>query len=98
MPVTEFYFHSDPGDPDPTVRERSLAIMEGAVSLAARLGVRIIQLAGYDVYYKKGGENTRRFFAENLKRSVFMAARQGVGPLIKNRETLVIEPVPKLIY
>jgi hypothetical protein len=52
------------GDPDPTVRERGLAIMEGAVSLAARLGARIIQLAGYDVYYRQGDENTRRLFAE----------------------------------
>ena len=42
------------GDPDKAVRKQSLAIMEKAVRLAARLGVRVIQIAGYDVYYKEG--------------------------------------------
>jgi L-ribulose-5-phosphate 3-epimerase UlaE len=34
-----------------------------------------IQIADYDVYYKKGNENTWRLFAKNLERSVLMAAR-----------------------
>ncbi|MDR1105775.1 MAG: TIM barrel protein, partial [Treponema sp.] len=66
------------GDPDPAVSGRSLEIMEGAVSLASRLGVRIIQIAGYDVYYKESSEDTRRIFAVNLERSVEMAAREGI--------------------
>jgi predicted hexulose-6-phosphate isomerase len=86
------------GDPDPAVRERSLAIMERAVSLAARLGVRIIQLAGYDVYYKKGDENTRRLFAENLGRSVIMAARQGIILAFETMETPFLDTVEKAMY
>ena len=39
------------GDPDAAKRARSLEIMEKAVALAADLGIRTIQLAGYDVYY-----------------------------------------------
>jgi predicted hexulose-6-phosphate isomerase len=86
------------GDPDPAVRERSLAIIEKAVSLAARLGVRIIQLAGYDVYYKKGDDNTRRLFAENLERSVGMAARQGITLAFEAMETLFLDTVEKAMY
>jgi predicted hexulose-6-phosphate isomerase len=86
------------GDPDPAVRERSLAIMEEAVSLAARLGVRIIQLAGYDVYYKKGDENTRQLFAENLSRSVSMAARQGIILAFETMETPFLDTVEKAMY
>ena len=43
------------GSHDPKIRERGMEIMEKAICLAARLGVRVIQLAGYDVYY--GGKS-----------------------------------------
>jgi L-ribulose-5-phosphate 3-epimerase UlaE len=37
------------GDPDSETRQTGLVIMEKAIVLAARLGVRLIQLAWYDV-------------------------------------------------
>lgn len=47
------------GDPNPEKQRRSLDIMEKAAALAAELGVRTIQLAGYDVYYDEGTDKTR---------------------------------------
>ena len=44
------------GSRDESVRARGLEIMEKAIQLACDLGLRIIQLAGYDVYYEEGGE------------------------------------------
>ena len=41
------------GSNDPEIRQRSMEIMEKALQLADDLGVRIIQLAGYDVYYEQ---------------------------------------------
>jgi L-ribulose-5-phosphate 3-epimerase len=38
------------GSEDPAIRKRSLEIMEDAINFACDTGVRIIQLAGYDVY------------------------------------------------
>ena len=38
------------GASDPAVRARGMEIMEKAIELADDLGIRIIQLAGYDVY------------------------------------------------
>ena len=38
------------GASDPAVRARGMEIMEKALALADDLGIRIIQLAGYDVY------------------------------------------------
>ena len=66
------------GATDPAVRARSLEIMEKAVRLADDLGIRIIQLAGYDVYYEEGSEETRARFKENLARAVDMAAVRGI--------------------
>ena len=42
--------------------------MEKALKLADELGIRIIQLAGYDVYYEEGDEETREYFRNNLKK------------------------------
>jgi L-ribulose-5-phosphate 3-epimerase/hexulose-6-phosphate isomerase len=83
------------GDPDSAVRGRGLEIMEKAVELSAALGVRIIQLAGYDTYYNKGDENTRRFFGENLARSASMAAMRGVLLGFETMETPFMDTVEK---
>ena len=40
--------------------------MAKAIDLASDLGIRVIQLAGYDVYYEKKSVATRSFFIENL--------------------------------
>lgn len=66
------------GSMDPAIRERSMEIMEKAIILADRLGIRIIQLAGYDVYYEKGTAETEQFFKENLKKATLMAASRGI--------------------
>jgi predicted hexulose-6-phosphate isomerase len=86
------------GDPDKAVRKRGLEIMEKAINLAARLGVRIIQLAGYDVYYKESSETTRAFFEENLVRSVEMAAGASVLLAFETMETPFLNTVKKAMY
>ena len=83
------------GDPDSETRRRSLSIMERTIALAARLGVRIIQIAGYDVYYKPSTAETQRLFAENLERSVYMAAREGIILAFETMETPFINTVTK---
>ena len=66
------------GSHDPKIRERGMEIMEKAICLAARLGVRVIQLAGYDVYYEESDEETKALFLEGMKKSVEMASHAGV--------------------
>jgi predicted hexulose-6-phosphate isomerase len=86
------------GDPDPAARQKSLDIMEAALDLALCLGVRIIQIAGYDVYYKPSDAATRNFFAENLARSTALAARAGVILAFETMETPFINTVEKALY
>jgi len=83
------------GSHDPAVRERSLSIMRKAVALAADLGVAIIQLAGYDVYYETGDEDTRAWFAENLAISTEIAAKAGVLLGFETMETAFMDTVSK---
>ncbi len=66
------------GSRDPAVRARAGLIMRDAIRLAVDLGIRTIQLAGYDVYYEDGGEDTRSSFIDGLKRGLDLAARENV--------------------
>ena len=83
------------GSHDPKIRERGMEIMEKAICLAARLGVRVIQLAGYDVYYEEGSEETRKRFAKNLKKAVEMAAAKGIVLGFETMETPFMNTVQK---
>lgn len=83
------------GSSDPAVRARSLEIMEKAIALAEDLGIRIIQLAGYDVYYEESTEETRALFLENLKKAAQMAARAGVVMGFETMETEFMNTVEK---
>ncbi len=66
------------GSLDVKTEERALDIMAKAVNLAADLGIRIIQLAGYDEYANPSNEKTMKKFEENLKYACTLAAKKGV--------------------
>lgn len=66
------------GSKDPKTRARAMEIMEKAIVLAVRLGIRCIQLATYDVYYEDSDEETKRLFLEGMREAVAMASRAGV--------------------
>lgn len=83
------------GSSDPVVRARGLEIMEKAIRLAEDLGVRIIQLAGYDVYYEESTEETKALFLENLKKAAEMAAAAGVLMGFETMETEFMNTVGK---
>lgn len=83
------------GSHDAGVRQRSMEIMEKAVKLADDLGIRIIQLAGYDVYYEEEDEKTRYFFIENLKAAAMLAAKYGIVMGFETMETNFMNTVKK---
>ena len=86
------------GASDPAVRARGMEIMEKAVELADDLGIRIIQLAGYDVYYEPGTAETERMFRENLAKAVEMAACRGVLLGFETMETEFMNTVEKSMH
>ena len=83
------------GSLNPKGHRRSLEIMEKAIDLASDLGIRLIQLAGYDVYYEEGSDQTRREFIRNLCTAVGMAAKKGVILGFETMETPFMDTVEK---
>ncbi len=86
------------GSADPAVRERGMEIMEKAVALADDLGVRIIQLAGYDVYYEDSTAETKALFLENLRKTAEMAAVKGILLGFETMETDFMNTVWKSMF
>lgn len=83
------------GSHDPKTARRSLDIMEKALYFGAALGVRVIQLAGYDVYYEQGDTGTAGRFAENLALAAEMAASYGISLGFETMETPFMDTTAK---
>ncbi|MGY3724715.1 L-ribulose-5-phosphate 3-epimerase [Granulicatella balaenopterae] len=83
------------GSHDESIRQQSLVIMKKAIDLADDLGVRIIQLAGYDVYYEEGDADTLEWFIDNLRIAVDMASQKGIILGFETMETPFMNTVEK---
>ena len=86
------------GSADPEIRRRSMEIMEKAIDLADDLGIRIIQLAGYDVYYEESTEESERLFRENLEKATLMAAKKGILLGFETMETPFMNTTEKAMH
>ena len=83
------------GSEDPNIAKRSMEIMEKAIDLAVDMGIRIIQLAGYDVYYETSNHETQKLFSDRLKNAVSIAAAKGVILAFETMETVFMNTTEK---
>ena len=86
------------GSADAATRARGMEIMADAIDFASDLGLRIIQLAGYDCYYEPSTEATRALFAENLRICAELAAAKGVLLGFETMETEFMNTVAKAMH
>lgn len=66
------------GNEKPEYAARGMEILEKAIELAGDLGVRIVMIPGYDVFYEPSDYETKKRFMENLKIAVKWAEKAGV--------------------
>lgn len=83
------------GSSNEAIRKHGIEIMEKAIELACDLGIRIIQLAGYDVYYEESTKDTKNYFVQNLMKCVDIASRNGVILAFETMETEFMNTVKK---
>jgi L-ribulose-5-phosphate 3-epimerase len=86
------------GSHDENVRAQSLIIMEKAIHFAIKLGLRTIQLAGYDVYYEESDASTKQWFDQNLALCVNMASKYGVVLGFETMETPFMDTATKAMF
>ncbi|NQZ65901.1 MAG: L-ribulose-5-phosphate 3-epimerase [Mycoplasmatales bacterium] len=66
------------GSSDPEIVKKAFWIMERAIYLSKELGIYNIQLAGYDVYYEKSNDETKKRFMKNMKKVAKMAEENSI--------------------
>ena len=83
------------GSMDEKTREKAMELMQKAIIFADKMGIRTIQMAGYDVYYEKGNEQTKKYFTENLKKAVEWASSYNVTLSIEIMDHPFINSITK---
>ncbi|MGR3808080.1 L-ribulose-5-phosphate 3-epimerase [Pasteurella testudinis] len=83
------------GSHDEKVRSEAYAIMEKAIQLASDIGIRTIQLAGYDVYYEEQDEGTLQRFIEGMQWAVEKAASSQVMLAVEIMDTEFMNSITK---
>lgn len=84
------------GSKDPAVRQKSLEMMQKALDLASYLGIRNIQMAGYDVFYEQKTALSHAYYLENLQKCVDMAAQKQVVLAIETMDDPFINSLDKI--
>lgn len=86
------------GSKDPHIRAKAFEIMEKAILLSVKLGIRCIQLATYDVYYEESDAETKALFLDGMKQSVAMAARAGVILAMEIMDTKFVGTIVRAMH
>ena len=87
------------GSKDPKVRETAYAIMDKAIRFAGEMGIRVIQLAGYDVYYEESTQDSVRRFGEGMQWAAERAAASQVMLAMEIMDTPFMNSITKhMVY
>lgn len=86
------------GSPSPELRARGLEIFQQAIELASDLGVRLIQLMGYDVFYETSDADTKARFIEGLRQGARWASAAGVMLGLENVDVDTVDCVEKALH
>ncbi len=85
------------GSKDEIARKKAYEIMDKAIDLAGDLGIRNIQLAGYDVYYEDSDDETKMMFMDGLKYAVKRAAGANIMLSIEIMDTEFIGTISRCL-
>jgi predicted hexulose-6-phosphate isomerase len=73
------------GSADKVIEKRGKDLLRAGINFCSNLGIRVLQLSGFDVFYEPHTEETSKRYLDNLASGVMVAEQYGV--------MLAIEPV-----
>lgn len=83
------------GSTHPEIRQEAKVILLKALKVAQRLGVRTIQLAGYDVYYEEATQESHLRFIEGMQWSAKQAEKFGIMLAVEIMDTNYLNSLSK---
>jgi L-ribulose-5-phosphate 3-epimerase len=83
------------GNDKPEYEKRGMEILEKSIRFADDLGVRVVMIPGYDVYYEPSTLETKRRYLKNLRAGAEMAEKAGVILGLETMENEFMNTVEK---
>lgn len=83
------------GNDKPDYVKKGMEILEKSIQFADDIGVRVVMIPGYDVYYEPSTLETKRLYLENLKKGAEMAEKAGVILGLETMENEFMNTVEK---
>jgi L-ribulose-5-phosphate 3-epimerase len=83
------------GSAEPALRRQALDIMRKAIDFAAELGIRIVQVAGYDVHYEPSTDRTQELYRQAILQACEWARGSCVMLAVENVESPMVDSVEK---
>ncbi len=85
------------GSHDPAIRCQGLEILRKAIAFAGDIGLRVVQVMGYDVFYEPSDAETQSNFIEGLRLGTVWAEQAGVMLGLENLDTPFVENLTKAL-
>ncbi len=85
------------GSADPAVRTQAAEFMHKAIRFAADTGIRVIQLAGYDVYYEPSTADSRARYLQGMQDALQVAAQYQVMLALEIMDTTFLNSITKYL-
>lgn len=85
------------GSADAAIRAQADEFMAKAIRFACDTGIRVIQLAGYDVYYEPGSRASRERYVEGMARGLEIAAQHQVMLALEIMDTPFLNSISKYL-
>lgn len=86
------------GSESAKTRQKALFIMEKALILAKKLGIRIIQLAAYDVYYDPWHKQAENYFIKTVKQAAKLAQKYSITLAFETMDTKFASTITRCLY
>jgi L-ribulose-5-phosphate 3-epimerase len=85
------------GSSDEAVRDQAARFMHKAITFAGDTGIRVIQLAGYDVYYEPATAGSRARYVQGMQRALEVAARHQVMLALEIMDTPFLNSITRYL-
>jgi len=79
------------GSHSPEIRQQGQTILRKAIDFAGDVGLRVVQVMGYDVFYETSDDETRVNFIDGLRLGARWASQSGVMLGLENLDTPFVE-------
>lgn len=86
------------GSENHETREKALELMRKAIEFSSDLGIRNIQMAGYDVYYEESNKRTKELYLDGMKKCIKWAEQANVMLSIEMMDHPFMNNITKYMY